>query len=273
MNFKDQHAIVTGGSSGIGKATAKCLAQQGAHICIIARSNTKLEAAKAEIEAVRAEPTQNVVAISADVSDKDHLIQAIETAIDQLGPVDILVTCAGMARPGYFQSVPLDIFEQTMAINYFGTLYSVKAVLPSMIAQQRGHLILVSSGAGLIGLFGYTPYSPTKFAVRGLAESLRAELKPLNIQVSIVYPPDTDTPQLYEENKTKPPETQLITASAKMLSSDQVAVSIVQGIQQKKWSITPGMEMRLLSRWHSVMQPILNRYFDDKITKSYRKLK
>ncbi len=79
-------------------------------------------------------------------------------------------------------------------VNYFGTLYSIKAALPAMETQKQGHIVLIFSGAGLIGLLGYSSYRPTKFAVRGLAESLRAELKPKNINISIVYPPDTDTP-------------------------------------------------------------------------------
>ena len=134
-----------------------------------------------------------------------------------------------MAHPGYFQELPLEIFERTMAVNYFGTLYSIKAVLPSMLERQRGHLVLVSSGVGLIGIFGYTPYSPSKFALRGLAESLRGELKPAGIHLSIVYPPDTDTPQLQQENRTKPPETKQIAATAEMWSAEGVASEILRG--------------------------------------------
>ena len=167
-----------------------------------------------------------------------------------------------MAYPGYFAEIPLEIFERTMAINYFGSLYSVRAVLSAMEAQQRGHIVLISSGAGLIGLYGYTAYSASKFALRGLAESLRGELQPKGINVSIVYPPDTDTPQLVQENKIKPLETKKITASAQTWTAEGVAQAIVRGIEHQTLAISPGWEMNILYRWHSLLKPLLNWYFD-----------
>ena len=121
---------------------------------------------------------------------------------------------------------------------------------------------MISSGAGLVGLFGYTPYSPSKFALRGLAESLRGELKQMGIQVAIAYPPDTDTPQLAAENLTKPPETKLITETAQMWTAERVAKAILRGIQRQQFVITPGLEMQLLYRFHSLLAPVLQWYFD-----------
>ena len=91
-----------------------------------------------------------------------------------------------------------------MDVNYFGTLNAIKAVVPSMIERHHGIIVGVSSAAGILGMFGYTAYSPTKFAVRGLLESLRAEMKPHNVAVHCVFPADIDTPQLEFENRTKP---------------------------------------------------------------------
>ena len=267
MKFYQQHAIITGGSSGIGKATAKLLASQGCHISIIARNPRKLEAAKAEIGAARANLHQRVVAISADVSDRLQVEAAIHEAIAQIAPPDLLIASAGIAHPGYFQELPIEVFERTMAINYFGSLYSIRAALPAMEKRQRGHIVLISSGAGLIGICGYTAYSPTKFALRGLAESLRGELKPLGIRVSVVYPPDTDTPQLEEENKTKPLETKQITGTAGTWSAQKVAIEIVRGIEKKSFAIAPGLEMTLLGRLHSLLAPGLNWYFDRIVAK------
>jgi 3-dehydrosphinganine reductase len=256
-----KHAIITGGSSGIGKAAAKLLASQGCNISIIARDPVKLEVAKAEIGA------SQVLTFVADVADRHQAERAIGEAIAQQGAPDILITSAGIAHPGYFQELPIEIFEQTMAINYFGTLYCIKAALPSMEKQQKGNIVLISSGAGLIGIYGYTPYSPSKFALRGLAESLRGELKVSGIQVSIVYPPDTDTPQLVEENKTKPIETKKITASAETWSAEGVAKAIVEGIQKKQFAIAPGTEMNILNKFHSLLSPVLNWQFDQIVSK------
>ncbi len=265
MNRDAQHAIVTGGSSGIGKAIALRLAQQGANVSIIARGQARLHLAKEEIEAVRKVAGQKVVTVAADVSDRTQAEPAIQTAIQQLGPPQLLITSAGIARPGHFQELPVDAFEQVMSTNYFGTLYCIRAALPAM--EQRSQLCLISSGAALVGLYGYSAYGPSKFAVRGLAESLRAELKPIGIHVSIAYPPDTDTPQLIEENKTKPAATKQITATAKAWRADDVAEIILKGIQQNKFEISPGTEIKVLTRLHSLIAPLLNRYFDGIVEK------
>jgi len=259
MDWQGRHVIVTGGSSGIGKATAKRLASQGATISILARDPQKLAEAQTEIAATSRKT--RVVTVAADLSDRLQAEQAIATAVQELGPPDLLITSAGIAHPGYFRELPIEIFEQTMAINYFGTLYCIKAALPHM-ESRGGQIVLISSGAGLIGIYGYTPYSPSKFAIRGLAESLRGELKIWNIGVSIVYPADTDTPQLEAENRTKPAETKQITATAQTWSADRMATAIVTGIEKKAFVIAPGQEMSVLARLHSLIAPGLNWYFD-----------
>lgn len=267
-----KHAIITGGSSGIGKAIASLLIQTGANVSIIARNQTKLNSTQKELESLKTHSEQQILAISADVSKWEEAEKAIASAITQLSTPDLLITSAGIAQPGYFTELPLTIFEETMAINYFGTLYCIKAALPIMIEQKKGHIVVISSGAGLIGLYGYTPYSPSKFAVRGLAESLRGELKNTGLHIAIVYPPDTDTPQLAAENQTKPPETKLITQSAQTMTAEQVATKILQGITRQAFVITPGLEMTLLMRLHSLFAPLLQWYFD-RIVRKWQKTK
>jgi 3-dehydrosphinganine reductase len=266
MHYNQQHAIITGGSSGIGKATAMLLAGQGANLSIIARDRAKLEQAQAEIQQAGQGKSQ-VVVRSADLSERIQAEQAMAAAIEQLGAPRLLITCAGIAHPGYFRDLPIEIFERTMAVNYFGSLYCIRAVLPTMEQQRSGQIVMVSSGAGLIGIYGYTPYCPSKFALRGLAESLRGEVKRSNIGVSIVYPPDTDTPQLAEENKTKPPETKAITATASLWTAEAVAQAILTGVEKRRFAITPGLEMSVLSRFHSLMAPGLQWYFDRLVAK------
>jgi 3-dehydrosphinganine reductase len=261
-DFVGQHAIITGGSSGIGRATAVRLAREGAHVTIVARGRTRLDEAREAIAAARVTPDQRVAAFVADVTERQQVASAIAAAIDEIGPPDILMTSAGVAHCDYFRAVQPEAFERAMATNYFGTLYAIHAALPAMDRRRRGHLVLISSGAGLIGIYGYAAYSPTKFAVRGLGESLRAELRPSGIHVSIVYPPDTDTPQLDQERRTKPPETRMISSRARTWSADSVAQTIVLGIRRGTFTITPGLAMTLLARLHSVVAPGLNWYFD-----------
>lgn len=267
MNRENQHAIVTGGSSGIGKAIAQRLASEGANVSIIARGQERLRAAQLEIERVRKDENQKVLALSGDVGDRVEVEAVIQSAIEQLGAPNTLITSAGIAYPGHFEEIPIETFEQTMSVNYFGTLYCIRATLPAMRQQQKGEICLISSGAGLIGLYGYSAYGPSKFAVRGLAESLRAELKPMGISVSVAYPPDTDTPQLVEENKTKPAATKEMTATASLWQADEVARTILQGMEKGRFAIAPGTEISVLNRLHSLISPAINLYFDRIVAK------
>ncbi|PSB12693.1 short-chain dehydrogenase [Pleurocapsa sp. CCALA 161] len=268
MKYLNQHAIITGGSSGIGKAVAKLLTQQGANITLIARDRHKLAQAQQELQQVMVNQTQQINIAQADVADRASITSALEQAIATLGSPKLLITSAGITHPGYFTEIPLEIFEQIMSVNYFGSLYSIKAVLPAMIEHPPGQIVLISSGAGLIGIYGYSAYCPSKFALRGLAESLRGELKPKGIKLTVVYPPDTDTPQLAAENKIKPPETKQITASAQVLTAEAVAQEILQGVAKNKFAIAPGMELMTLNRWHSLLSPLLNWYFDRIVDKT-----
>ena len=122
-----------------------------------------------------------------------------------------------------------------MDVNYFGTVNVVRAVVPAMIERRHGSVVGVSSAAGLVGVFGYTAYAPTKFAVRGFLESLRGELLPYGIHVGCSFPPDTDTPQLADENRFKPTETKAISGTIKPLSAEHVAESIVDGIEKERF--------------------------------------
>lgn len=259
--LRDQHVLITGGSSGIGLAIARQAAAAGARVSLVARDPAKLAAARATIQPANS-GTAEVVTASADVSIEAEVLAALKAAERVHGPVDILVTSAGIARPGYFEEVPVAVFERTMAVNYFGTLYPLKAVVPGMRNRGHGAVVIISSGAGLFGLFGYTPYAPTKFALRGLAEALRAELKGTGVGVTIVYPPDTDTPQLAEENRTKPPETKALTAAAGLWTADAVAALALAGVRQGRFAITPGFPLTALAWLHSLLAPILRWHFD-----------
>jgi len=138
----------------------------------------------------------------------------------------------------------------------------MKAVLPAMMERKKGHIVMISSAAGLIGIYGYSAYSPSKFALRGLAECLRGELKQSGIKISIVYPPDTDTPQLEAENQIKPPETREIAGTAKTWTADAVAREILLGIEKQKFAIAPGLKTTILAKFHSLLAPAINWYCD-----------
>lgn len=248
---------ITGGSSGIGKATARLLVQQGNDVLLIARNPQRLASAQVELHALRVTSQQQVQIHAADVADAS----AVQTALAGK-PVDALITAAGVVLPGHFDELPPHSFEQHMAINYYGTLYALQAVLPQMMARRSGHLVLISSVAGLLGVYGYSGYCASKFAVRGLAEALRPELKPHGIRVSVVYPPDTDTPMLAAEQPQRPPATRLIAVSSGVLSAEQVARAIVRGMQRGAFVIAPGAEAMALARLHSLLNPLIQLWMD-----------
>lgn len=114
-----------------------------------------------------------------------------------------------------------------MDINYMGTFHAVRSVLPTMKSRRKGKIVCTSSIGGLVGLYGYTAYGASKFALRGFAEALQMEAKPFNISVTLCFPPDTDTPCLEQENKVKPLETKLISESAGVMQPGEVANSIL----------------------------------------------
>jgi 3-dehydrosphinganine reductase len=260
VQLRDQHVLITGGSSGIGLALAQRAVAAGARVSLVARDSAKLTAAATALRA--ANPDAAVFTASADVAHENEVNAAFAAAAQAFGPVDVLITSAGIAQPGYFETIPVPVFEQTMAVNYFGTVYALKAVVPAM--RQRGHgtVVLISSGAGLHGFFGYTAYAPSKFALRGLAEALRAELADTGVRVSIVYPPDTDTPQLAAENRTKPVETKAVTAGGGLWKADAIARVTLAGVARGRFSITPGLPVTALAWWGGILAPYLRWSFD-----------
>ncbi|KPP67174.1 3-ketodihydrosphingosine reductase-like, partial [Scleropages formosus] len=226
---------VTGGSSGIGKCIAMECYKQGAFITLVARDESKLVQAKKEVEKCAINDKQVVLCISVDVSkDYGQVESVIKQAQEKLGPVDMLVNCAGTSLSGKFEEMEVDCFKE----------------------RRMGRIMFVSSQAGQIGLFGYTAYSPSKFALRGLAESLQMEMKPYNIYVTVAYPPDTDTPGFAEENKSKPLETRLISETSGMCQPEQVAKIVVKDAVQGNFNSSVGPDGYMLSALTCGMSPV-----------------
>jgi len=248
MKFAEAVCLVTGGSSGIGLATARQLAARGAHVWLLARDEARLQAALAQVEAARLASDQRCGYVIADVASAEQASAAVAKVTEQVGLPDLLLNSAGVARPGYFQELDLEVFRWTMGINFFGTVHMAKAVVPGMIARGSGHIVNMSSAAGFLGVFGYTAYGSSKYAIRGFSEVLRTEMKPHGVRVSVVFPTDVDTPQLAYENQFKPPETKAIAGTSKPLTPDQVAAAIIEGVEHNRFAILPGAEAKLTYR-------------------------
>lgn len=261
MNYQGKLSLVTGGSSGIGLALAKQLAAQGSHVWLLARDPVKLDQACQEVLAARQSPDQKVGALSADVAQWDQVTKAVSDLTQQAGIPDLLFNCAGISQPGLFAEQDLTIYRQTMEINYFGTLNVTKALLPGMIQRRSGHIVNVSSIAGFLGVYGYSAYGPTKFAIRGLSDVMRFELAEHGIGVSVVFPPDTQTPQLEYENRYKPPILVELDKSNKVMTADGVADSILKGVARGRYVITPGGDSWLyfqLTNFFGLVYPVMD---------------
>lgn len=238
-------ALITGGSSGIGLAVAKQLAQAGCHVWLVARGKDRLQTALAELEAIRVSPEQRFGISAADLSDPDQAEKVVNQVIEEFGVPDLLVNSAGIVEPGSFADLSVDDFHNQMDVNYFAMIYVIKAALPGICKRGTGAIVNIASFAAVMGVYGYTAYAASKFAVRGFTEALRSELKPLGIHVMLVYPPDTDTPQLVYDNQKKPPETKAISSTAsKVMSAETVANEIIKGIHRRRFAILPGFDAK-----------------------------
>jgi len=241
-SFKDQLALITGGSTGIGFSLAKILVQEGARVWLVARRKDVLEDARKNLLAIS--PNASVEILSADVADAGQVQATADHVIREAGVPDLLINAAGESYSDYVQNIPIETYHKIMEINYFGTVHMTIALLPHMLKRGNGHIVNISSAAGYLAPFGYLDYVPTKYAVRGFSDALRLELKPLGIRVSVVFPPDTDTPGLNRENATKPYET-LAAFSTKVVSADSVADETMKGLRRGQYTILPGFENKL----------------------------
>ncbi|TYZ57870.1 hypothetical protein PybrP1_010270, partial [[Pythium] brassicae (nom. inval.)] len=236
-----KHVFITGGSTGLGLAVAKQYARAGAKVSLIARRLENLTAAKAVVEAESPRCERAAVFIqSCDVTDAAAVQRAVDAAAQHHGrAVDHLVCSAGISLPDYFLKTDPALFPKITNANYFGVVHAVKAAVPAMLAQREGgHVVIVSSALALLSWVGFSHYASSKYATRGLAEALRAELEPLGVRVSIFYPGNIDTPMYVEEARNKPEESKVIEGASELLHPDVVAQSLIDGVRDGQFSIT-----------------------------------
>ena len=171
MNLKGKTAIVTGGAMGIGLATSKRLINEGCTVTIWDMNETEMGKAKAELENLGG----NVFTYKCDVTDKARVLQLVEQAKIDMNQIDILINNAGYVKGGDFLDHPVESWERTIDVNLNALIYSIHAVLPQMYERNSGHIVNISSAAGILGVAGISVYAATKWAVWGLTESMRFE--------------------------------------------------------------------------------------------------
>lgn len=243
-DFEGKQVYVVGGSLGIGLSIARRVASLGSHVTVFARRKEPLDRAVEAVGAGRRHPWQRFAARQVDVGEPVQVAQMMNQAVAELGPPDVLINCAGRAYPRRFEDVSYEQFADTLRVNLHGCWNTVQALLPHM-KPKGGYIVNTASIAGLIGVFGYTDYCASKFGLVGFSEALRSELKAYDITVSVLCPPDTDTPGFEIENQTKPEETRAISATARVITADAVAEALISGMARRAFLIIPGIEGRI----------------------------
>lgn len=254
---ENKHVVITGGSSGIGKSVAIAAAKHGAHVTLIARDVQKLEAVKYEVtQACKNIDAQRVEYLSLDVGRSYEDVEKAFMDLEKtMGPIYMLVNCAGTAICGKIEDTSASDVNKLIQLNFLGTYYCIKAVIQSMKTARDGIVVLTSSQAALLGIFGYSAYCSTKFALRGLAESIAMELTPHNISVTLCLPPDTDTPGFAIEELSKPLETKLISQTGTLVKPDVVADQLFKDALRGKFFSTVGKDGFFLCTLCSGMSP------------------
>lgn len=274
-NINGKLALITGGSSGIGLSLAQKLVAQGCHVGILSRDPKKLESAAEKIRLAASSSSVRVTTIDADVSDFQNLNHTIQNWIAQEGVPDLMVNSVGFGRPGLFTNTSVEVFHQMMDTNYFGSVHTTKIILPLMLQRHSGHIVYISSVAGFLGMYAYTSYAPTKFAVKGFVDTLRTEIRGSGVQLSLVFPPDTETPGLEAEKPFQPPLLVAMNESAPPISADVCANHILKGIAGNRYIITPGSDATLIFKLvgllgGGLMYPVVDMMLDDAARKVAR---
>ncbi len=235
--FKGKFAVIPGGSKGMGKATAKMFVELGGSVCIIARGMDALKETQDECNKLKSDNSQFIEIIACDTTDMNKLKPLLTDIIKKHKVPNYLLNFVGYAYVQYLEKLTLEDFKKNMDVNYYGQLIPTLIILPYFLEAKNGYITFTSSVNGFMGVMGYTTYTPTKYALFGLAEILRHELLPYNIKVSILFPVDTDTPGFAEENKLKPPECAMISESGGLMSPEEVADEFIKGILEGRFEI------------------------------------
>jgi NAD(P)-dependent dehydrogenase (short-subunit alcohol dehydrogenase family) len=232
-NFAGAVAVITGGASGIGLATAQALYARGAHVVLADINSKGLQEAKEQIRQRNSEAAGIILGIPTDVTSEEQVQALMRQTVETYGRIDLVVTSAGIGRGGSIDLFTAAEMQAMMNINFMGTYHCVQAALSTMRRQQSGHFVLLSSVAGKLGAPMLTAYCASKWAIRGFSIALRTELHGSGIGVTTVYPAWVDTPMIHQEKDAM----QLLNVQA-LLTAEQVAAEILQAVTEERRDLT-----------------------------------
>ena len=246
--------VVTGGSSGIGLDIAWAYTKQGANVILLARNQLRLDKAVSECKALVKFDKQKILSFSVDVTEKVQLANVVTAIKNQVGDPDLLVLSAGIVASERFIRQSDEDFDAIIQTNLIGSRTVARAFLPDMISRKSGHICFIGSLGGIIPTYGYSAYSASKFAVIGMAGCMRQELADYNIGVSVVCPPEVDTPMVTKESEHILPETRFIKNLGGTLQPKTVTQAMLKGVAKNQFIIVPGL-MAKFSYWQARVFP------------------
>ncbi|GAA5940447.1 3-dehydrosphinganine reductase [Sporobolomyces koalae] len=239
-----KHCYIGGASEGLGLSLACQLADRGAHVSIVSRSQAKLDKALAEVETHRQNDSQILRAYSCDLTEPNAAAATLHEACRAIpsssGAPDYVFACAGGCVPGMFTEVTAQKQWECMEWNFRTCLNTIHEAVAAMKrgGQTGGKVVLTSSVLALMSFAGYSTYSPSKYAIRGLAESLRNELILYGIDVHLFLPATIFSPGFENEQRLKPEITKKIEGPDEGLTPDQVAKAMIKGLERNEFYIT-----------------------------------
>lgn len=268
MNGKN--VVVTGASYGIGEEIARAFLKEGANVFTIARNEERLQAS---VDGLRKDARGNrtIKGYPGDVGDWARISEVVGRIASENHGIDVVVNNAGIYIPDYFEDQDVEVFERTDRTNYLGSVFTTKAALPYLLARKKSAVVFVSSAAGIKGIFGYSSYSPTKAAVLSLAEAVNQELKCKGLQVTVLCPPDVDTPGHKQELTTRPPECDALSESAGLMTAAELAGVFMEGFKKGKFMVIGGFDTKLLYRLNGISPRFVDFYFNMLIRKTRKK--
>jgi short-subunit dehydrogenase len=248
MKLEGSICLVTGASSGIGRATAIEMARRGATVALVARNAKALEGALAEVRPHSPSSTVHVC----DVSDPAAVDKMTAGVLEEHDRVDVLFANAGVGHYRPFIELSVEEIQMMVATNLLGQMYCARAVLPGMMERRRGHLAFMSSTNGRIPPPLQSVYNATKFATIGFAETLLYEVEPYGLGVTIVYPGAIDTPFFS-------PEEFGIMRTPKKLPPDRVGRAVVRGIERGAYDVSVPSVLRLPAAFRVIAPPLIRK--------------
>lgn len=243
-DFSGKLAFVTGATSGIGLETARQLAASGADLALFSRKPDA--AALAQVRAQCRSARQGVQHYALDVGDPAQTQAVLPRAVEALGVPDLVINSAGIAVAQRFAEISYEQFDQVMRTNLMGSRNVAAALLPHLQRKPGSMLVLVGSMASFIPVYGYTAYGASKFAVLGLAECLRYELKPHGVRVACFCPGEVETPALAAERETKPSACGAMKAIGGTMNPEPAVRGLLRGIASGQSLIIPGLRSHLV---------------------------